>query len=92
MLELKDLRFFVAVYEEGSFTKAASRLATVQSAVSDRIRRLERDLGAPLFLRYHRAITPTQKGKLLHDHAKRVLVQVGDLEMAIRAEKRRKSA
>ena len=92
MLELKDLRFFVAVYEEGSFTKAASRLATVQSAVSDRIRRLERDLGAPLFLRYHRTITLTQKGKLLREHANRVLAQIGELEMAIRAEKRRKSA
>ena len=91
MLEFKDLIHFVAVYEERSFTAAARRLGTVQSAVSDRVQRLERDLGVPLFLRYHRSISSTATGALLYDHALRVMAEMGALETALKRSQGRAS-
>lgn len=87
MLDLRDLRCFVAVYELRGFARAAKRLNTVQSSVSTRVRRLEHFLGAPLFDRFHRNVTPTEKGVLLYKHARQVLDQVDELETVVRIEK-----
>jgi DNA-binding transcriptional LysR family regulator len=58
-MEMRQLEYFVAVAEERSFTRAAERVHISQSGVSAQIRRLERDLGAPLFDRSSRAATLT---------------------------------
>jgi len=87
MFELKDLRCFVAAYELGGFARAAKALNTVQSSVSVRIKRLEHLIGASLFERKHRAIAPTAKGDLLYQHAKRVLGQISELEVAMRGKR-----
>ena len=84
MLDLKDLRCFVAVYETRGFARAAAVLNTVQSNVSSRVLRLERLIGAPLFERRHRAISPTARGDLLYRHAMRVLGEVEDLEATVK--------
>ena len=80
MLDLRDLRYFVAVYEVRGFGRAAAQLKVAQSNVSMRVLRLERVLGAPLFERRHRAIAPTPRGDLLYRHALRVLGEVEELE------------
>ena len=54
-----DLRFFLAVYETGSFTRACARLRTDQSTVSRRIAAMEHQLGAKLFDRHGRGMRPT---------------------------------
>ena len=87
MLEVKDLRCFVAVYETGGFARAAAVLNTVQSNVSARVLRLERLIGAPLFERRHRAIAPTARGELLFRHATRVLGELEELEVAFNVRK-----
>ena len=87
MLHLKDLTCFILVYELRSFSRAADILDTVQSLVSARIHRLEEFIGAPLFLRLHRGVVPTQKGELLYQHAKRVVREVSELESAVRFHK-----
>lgn len=84
MLDVKDLRCFVAVYERRGFARAAGDLHTVQSAVSTRIRKLESTVGAPLFQRMHRGIAATSKGDLLYKHAKRVLEYLEEFEKAVR--------
>ncbi len=84
MLDLRDLHCFVTVYEVAGFAKAADRLNTVQSNVSARIRRLEMQIGAPLFERLHRSIRPTAKGDTLYRYAKPVLENVSALEVAIK--------
>lgn len=84
MLDLKDLRCFVSVYERKGFARAAVELNTVQSNVSARIRKLETEIGAPLFVRLHRSIRPTPKGELMYDYATRVLAEVSELEAAMR--------
>jgi len=63
--ELGDLAAFMAVAEERSFTKAASRLGTSQSALSHTVRRLETRLGLRLLLRTTRNVSPTEAGDRL---------------------------
>lgn len=84
MLDLKDLRCFVSVYELRGFARAASDLNTVQSNVSTRIRKLEEEIGAPLFERLHRSIRPTPRGEIMYRYATRVLAEVLELETAVR--------
>ena len=84
MLDLKDLRCFISVYERKGFARAAVELHTVQSNVSARIRKLEEEIGAPLFERLHRSIRPTPKGELMYQYASRVLAEVSELEAALR--------
>ena len=74
-IELRHLRYFVAVAEELSFTRAAERLHLAQPALSQQIRQLEDRLSAPLFLRTPRvALTPA--GTALLPAARRALTQV----------------
>jgi len=63
--ELADLNVFLAVAEESSFTRAASRLGTSQSALSHTIRRLEARLGVRLLTRTTRKVAPTEAGERL---------------------------
>lgn len=63
--DLVDLNAFVAVAEERSFTRAAARLGTSQSALSYRIRKLEERLGIRLLARTTRSVLPTQAGERL---------------------------
>jgi len=67
------LRAFLAVAEELHFTRAAARLYIAQQALSRDIRRLERDLGAELFVRTTRQVTLTPDGARLLPYARRVL-------------------
>lgn len=70
---LRDLRWFVAVAEEMSFTRAAERVFVSQPALSKRIRRLERDLGTPLLTRGHRSVALTRAGEALLPRAAAIL-------------------
>ena len=69
----RDLRYFVAVAEELHFTRAAERLFISQPALSKQIRMLERQLGAPLFLRGGEGVRLTPVGAALLPHAREVL-------------------
>ncbi|MDE2597331.1 MAG: LysR family transcriptional regulator [Sphingomonadales bacterium] len=63
--ELADLSAFLEVAEQGSFTRAASRLGTSQSALSHTIRRLEARIGVRLLARTTRSVAPTEAGERL---------------------------
>src|ERR1700735_2068048 len=72
-VELRQLEYFVAVAEEASFTRAASRAHVGQSAVSVAIRALERELGARLFDRTTHRVALTDLGAALLGDARRTL-------------------
>jgi DNA-binding transcriptional LysR family regulator len=72
-LELRHLEHFLAVAEEGSFTRAAARVHLVQSALSVSIRSLERDFGVTLFDRTTHHVELTEAGKVLLAEARRTV-------------------
>ena len=73
LLSLQQLRCFCAALELGSFTAAASALRVSQPAVAEQIRKLEQALGADLFVRAGRGVTPTEAGRAFAEHAARSL-------------------
>jgi LysR family hca operon transcriptional activator len=85
-MELRHLRYFVAVVEEGSLTVAAERrLHTAQPSLSRQIRDLEYEVGAQLLVRSARGIALTEAGRAFLDHARLALSQT---EAAVEAARR----
>src|ERR1700755_94454 len=84
-MELRHLATFVAVAEEGSFTRAASRLHVVQSAVSAGIRTLERELGADLFDPTTHRVALTDAGAALLPEARATLAAARGAREAVDA-------
>jgi DNA-binding transcriptional LysR family regulator len=72
-MDLRQLSYFVAVAEEGQFTRAATRVSVAQPAVSAQIRRLELELGEALFNRDQRSVSLTGVGEALLPHARAAL-------------------
>ncbi|MAM12459.1 MAG: hypothetical protein CML23_18825 [Rhizobiaceae bacterium] len=79
-MDLKDLRCVAAIADSGSFVAASEKLHMSQPSVSARIRGLEAKLGATLFVRGARGVTPTQFGEELLRHARSILRQMHDAE------------
>lgn len=77
-VDLRELRYFLAVAEELNFTRAAARLHVAQQALSAAIRELEETLGVRLFTRSTRHVALTSAGEELVPAARRILVDVGE--------------
>src|SRR5512142_1189651 len=84
-MELRQLAVFVAVAEEGSFTRAADRLHVVQSAVSAGVRNLERELGTRLFDRSTHKVALSDAGRALLPEARATLAAAAAARDAIDA-------
>jgi DNA-binding transcriptional LysR family regulator len=72
-MDLRQLRYFVAVAEELNFSRAAVRLNLAQSALSTQIRQLEAEVGGPLFVRSTRRVELTAAGEALLEDARPIL-------------------
>jgi len=84
-MELRHLRYFVAVAEEGSLTVAAEkRLHTAQPSLSRQLRDLELEVGTPLLIRTSRGVTLTPAGQIFLDHARLALAQAAEAVAAAR--------
>src|SRR6266702_351115 len=73
LIDVDQLRTFIAIVETGSFTKAAEVVHKTQSAVSMQMKRLEERLGKPIFARDGRASKLTEDGERLLDYARRII-------------------
>lgn len=82
-MDLKQLRYFLAVAEQEHMTRAAEALYVSQPALSQQIRALERELGTPLFDRIGRRIELTAAGRTLQRHARRILLEVENARAAM---------
>ncbi len=82
-MESRQLKHFVAVAELGSFTAAANALHIAQPALSISIKKFEQQLGVTLLRRQDRKIDLTNEGQVLYEHAKRILQQLEDAQLAI---------
>ncbi len=75
-MDLKQLRYFAKIAEQGSFSQGARTLHIAQPALSHHIRQLEEELGVVLFERHARGVRVTEPGARLLDHARLVLRQL----------------
>ena len=83
-MELRHLRYFVAVAEELNFTRAAKRLGISQPPLSSQIHQLEKELGTPLFRRDAKGVALTDAGKLMLEEARIILRQVERAKTGVR--------
>ena len=72
-MEITQLEFFLKVVEEGGFSKAAERVFRTQPAVSIAVKRLEEEVGAPIFDRSQKTPTLTEVGHVVYDYAQRII-------------------
>lgn len=82
-MELRQLRYFLAIAEHGTFSKAASKVFVAQSALSHQLAQLEDELGARLFERSRRGVELTEAGTVFHAYATSILRQVEDAASSV---------
>jgi DNA-binding transcriptional LysR family regulator len=83
-VELRHVRYFLAVAEHLNFSKAARQLHIAQPPLSRQIEQLEADLGVVLFLRNKRHVELTRAGQVFLDEARKLVVQAGHAAEAAR--------
>jgi len=75
-VELRQLRYFVAIAEQGGFSRAAEQLHVSQPPLSTQIKDLEEEIGARLFNRSNRGVSLTRAGQVFYDEARAILTRL----------------
>lgn len=82
-MELRQLRYFVAIVDHGSLSRAAHILHVAQPALTQQLRQLEQELGVQLLHRTAQGVLNTDAGKIFYEHAQAILKQVADARSAV---------
>lgn len=82
-MEIHQLRYFVAVADEGNFSRAAQKVHVAQPSLSQQIQKLEAEVGQPLFDRLPRAVLLTEAGKRFSEFARQILANLADAQRCI---------
>lgn len=85
-MNTRQLRYFVAIVDEGSVSKAALKLHIAQPALSQHIFNLEEELDTELLVRSSRGVAPTAAGKVLYEHARKIAAQLKQAALDVRFE------
>lgn len=83
-MDFRQLRYFEAIFEQGTMTRAADNMRVAPSALSHHLSNLETELGVHLFRRKPRGMEPTAAGQRLHNHAKSILKAVETAQADLR--------
>ena len=83
-MEFRQLRYFTAIAQHGTFSKAAEQVFVAQSALSHQLAQLEEELGTRLFHRSRRGVELTESGRIFLAHATAILRQVDDARASVR--------
>ncbi|CAM3597305.1 MULTISPECIES: LysR family transcriptional regulator [Saccharibacillus] len=83
-MDLRQLRYFSAVFRDGQITSAAKKLNMEQPPLSRQMKLLEEELGTPLFDRSGRRLIPTEAGRRLYERSEALLVQLEETLLEIR--------
>ena len=84
-MEIHQLRYFVAVAEEGNFSHAAEREHVSQPSLSQQIQKLEAELNQQLFDRLPRSVVLTEAGRCLLEYARKILTEIADARRCVDA-------
>lgn len=84
-MEIFQLRYFVAAARLGNFSRAAQEVCVSQPSLSLQIANLEREVGSALFTRHGRSVRLTDAGRVLQEHAERILEMETEARRAVRA-------
>jgi LysR family hca operon transcriptional activator len=87
-MELRHLRYFIAVAAHGSFNRAAEVLHLTQPALSRQVRDLEEELGVPLLVRGQNTVELTESGDLFYEEAREVIARANEAVQRVRGEAR----
>ena len=82
-MELRHLRYFLAVADHLSFTRAADQLRVTQPTLSHQVRQLEKEINSVLFERAGRRVHLTQSGEIFRDYAQKALKEINSATAAI---------
>lgn len=82
-MNLRRLKYFVKIVDIGSLTQAAEVLHIAQPALSQQVATLEGELDQQLLIRTKRGVTPTEAGKILYTHARTILRQCEQAQLAV---------
>ncbi|WP_213769068.1 LysR substrate-binding domain-containing protein [Caballeronia sp. dw_19] len=83
-MDIRQLRYFVAIVDRGSFSKAADQLRVAQPSLSQQVAGLEAELKTLLLLRSHQGVQPTEAGRALYLRAREVIRQMEQIPLAMR--------
>ena len=82
-MNLRRLKYFVKIVDIGSLTQAAEVLHIAQPALSQQVATLEGEMDQQLLIRTKRGVTPTEAGKILYTHARTILRQCEQAQLAV---------
>src|SRR5690606_26011369 len=85
IMEFRDLEIFQLVAEKGTITEAAKELNYVQSNITSRIQKLEKEMNTPLFNRHRRGMTLTPEGKKLLGYSEEIMLLVNEMKKAVQS-------
>ncbi|GGE36863.1 LysR substrate-binding domain-containing protein [Actibacterium pelagium] len=85
-MDIRQLRYYVRIVEEGSLSKASHMLHVAQPALSQQLAKLEEEVGKPLLVRSSKGVTPNEAGQALYHHARLILRQIDQAMTIARSE------